>query len=137
MSDRIISIAQFPNPQELSLFQARLEQEGIVSSSGDENISYHGLYIAGGAQLRVFERDAERALAIVNAMRDELKATPQQYQIDVDGTVFEYEEDEEEREYQAVLALRAEKNKRLSKITLMVVGIIVGLGILAWILLGI
>lgn len=139
MSDRIITIATFTLSSEMHLFRARLEEEGIHVIVGDENMTNldpYGAYASGGAKLRVFEAEAEDAQKIIEQMRAELAEIPEeeQYLTDVDGTMYKVEEDEEEMEYQASLALKKEQNAKIGKVILIVGGITIALSALAGVL---
>lgn len=69
MSDKLITIAQFENYLEANLARQMLEEGGIKSAVTGQNAAnvFSGLPAVGFIELQVFEKDAEKALEILNA----------------------------------------------------------------------
>ena len=67
MEEPIITIARYNEGAQAHMDQSRLEAGGIEAMvAGEEGLATFGSVMPGSVELQVFERDAERALAILN-----------------------------------------------------------------------
>jgi putative signal transducing protein len=76
------TVAHYTDPIEAHLARGRLQSEGIDAHLGDEHLAmanWEWRLAVGGVKLRVAERDAERARAVLRAM------DAGEYALDSDG----------------------------------------------------
>jgi predicted RNA-binding Zn-ribbon protein involved in translation (DUF1610 family) len=74
MEEKLVTVATFAQPIEAHIAKGRLESEGILCFLGDENIvSVHPFYsnAVGGVKLKVREKEAEQAFAIMSQIQAE------------------------------------------------------------------
>jgi len=62
--DKTIVLQTFSNLMEAKAMQNKLEEHGITSSLTDENVL--GMDPIGGVELKIFEKDKEAALKLIN-----------------------------------------------------------------------
>ena len=62
--DKTIVLQTFSDLMEAKAMQHKLEEHGITSSLTDENVL--GMDPIGGVELKIFERDKEAALKLIN-----------------------------------------------------------------------
>ena len=70
--DQLVTLLTFATAWEAQLARARLEAEGIEAVIADEHVArlYGGIgHVVGGIKLRVWEEDAARAAAVLEARR--------------------------------------------------------------------
>ncbi len=70
MKDKIVTLKTFSSPIEAGIVKSMLESNGISCLITNENFA--GVFPiydfqTGGVKLKVFERDLERALALLNS----------------------------------------------------------------------
>ena len=72
MSDTIITLATFTFPADAYLLLNKLQENNIECSIADENIVTADPLLTsavGGIKVRIFERDSEKALAVVKEIK--------------------------------------------------------------------
>ena len=62
--DKTIVLQTFSDLMEAKAMQHKLEEHGITSSLTDENVL--GMDTIGGVELKIFEKDKEAALKLIN-----------------------------------------------------------------------
>ena len=62
--DKTIVLQTFSDLMEAKALQIKLEEQGITSSLTDENVL--GMDPIGGVELKIFEKDKEAALKLIN-----------------------------------------------------------------------
>jgi hypothetical protein len=62
--DKTIVLQTFSDLMEAKAMQYKLEEHGIISSLTDENVL--GLDPVGGIELKIFEKDKEAALKLID-----------------------------------------------------------------------
>ena len=62
--DKTIVLQSFSNLMEAKALQNKLEEHGITSSLTDENVL--GMDPIGGIELKIFEKDKEAALKLID-----------------------------------------------------------------------
>lgn len=69
--DQLVTLVTFSTSWEAQLARARLEAEGIEAVIADEHVArlYGGLGVVGGIKLQVWQPDAMRAAAVLEARR--------------------------------------------------------------------
>jgi len=81
MPDKIITLTTFMFPTEAYSLIARLEEEGIECSLGDENIVSVQSFLSnavGGVKVNIKESDSEKALSILNQISKDNKREERQ-----------------------------------------------------------